>query len=401
MAPHPRLPLVAGLDSTRPAVHIWDYSEGELREAGTIDGDSAVYGEAIGWERRKRTPSVAWHPGEPLLLVASEGTAMQWTTAGASRLEGLPSAAAYRRLAFSPDGQALWASPSAAPRDNPWQYYSDAIDPSSGATATGPGWDTGIATHPGGGLVTTLQSDQGATLVLFARVDQESTPTQMRMLRKSLILDVDGYQTPVFSADGCHFAIRGNAYENTLSVYEFPSLNCVLATTLGEPSPGYPYPQEWLDQMRAWSRHNIAFGGQPGVLWVGTPSGSLIELDVPAERAVAHDLLAGARVTALCATAAGDLLAATAEGDLVLITVTADSARTHVANPLASQALVAAFLEGTSDVPLDGNLEAHLVLTDGQRTWPQDDLEMVKTATPADPTWLQIQAAMNAYKKDN
>jgi hypothetical protein len=155
MAPHPRLPLVAGLDSTRPAVHIWDYSEGELREAGTIDGDSAVYGEAIGWERRKRTPSVAWHPGEPLLLVASEGTAMQWTTAGASRLEGLPSAAAYRRLAFSPDGQALWASPSAAPRDNPWQYYSDAIDPSSGATATGPGWDTGIATHPGGGLVTT------------------------------------------------------------------------------------------------------------------------------------------------------------------------------------------------------------------------------------------------------
>jgi hypothetical protein len=401
LAPHPRFPLVAGLDSDRPAVHIWDYSEGELREAGTIGGGSAVYGEAIGWDRMKRTPAVAWHPDEPLLLVASEGAAMQWTTAGASRLDGLPPAAAYRRLAFSPDGQALWASPSALPREDPWQYRSDAIDPASGTARTCPGWDTGIATHPGGGLVATLQSDQGATLVLFARVDQQSTPTQMRVLRNALILDVDGYGTPVFSADGRHFAIRGNAYGNTLAVYEFPSLNRVLATTLGEPSPGYPYPQEWLDQMRAWSRHNIAFGTQPGVLWVGTPSGSLIELDVPAEHAAAHDVLADARVTALCATAAGDLLAATAEGDLALIAVTADSATAHAANAPAPQALAAAFLEGTSDVPPDGNLEAHLVLTDGQRTWGQEDLETVTTATSADPTWLQLQAAMNAYKQES
>ena len=401
LAAHPRLPLVAGLDSARPAVHIWDYGEGSLREAGTIGGDSAAHGAAIGWERRKRTPNVAWHPSEPVLLVASEGMATQWTLAGATRLDGLPSAAAYRHLAFSPDGQALWASPSAAPKVRPWQYYSDAIDPVSGATTTSRGWDTGIATHPGGGLVTTLQSNQGATLVLFARVDQESTPTQMRTLRQALILDVDGYQAPVFSADGRHFAIRGNAYENTLSVFEFPSLNLVLATTLGEPSPGYPYPQEWLDQMRAWSRHNIAFGAQPGVLWAATPTGSLIEIDVSAERATGHDALASARVTALSATTSGDLLTATADGDLILITVTADSARDRAPSPLAPEALVAAFLGGTSDVPLDGNLEEHLVLTDGQRTWLHDDLETVETATPADPTWLQIQAAVNAHKQGN
>ena len=91
----------------------------------------------------------------------------------------------------------------------------------------------------------TFQSDQGATLGLFARVDQGSTPAAMRVLRRALILDCDGYQTPVFSADGRHLAIRGNAYDNSVEVFEFPSLTRVLATTLGDPSPGYPYPAEW------------------------------------------------------------------------------------------------------------------------------------------------------------
>ena len=86
----------------------------------------------------------------------------------------------------------------------------------------------------------------------------------MRVLSRALILDCDGYETPVFSADGRHFAIRGNAYDDSVEVFEFPSLTRVLATTLGEPSPGYPYPAEWLAQMRAWSRHNLAFGAAPG-----------------------------------------------------------------------------------------------------------------------------------------
>jgi hypothetical protein len=64
----------------------------------------------------------------------------------------------------------------------------------------------------------------------------------------------------------------------------------VLATTLGEPSPGYPYPAEWLAQMRAWSRHNLAFGAAPGVLWVGTPTGTLVEIDLDGQRAAELDV---------------------------------------------------------------------------------------------------------------
>jgi hypothetical protein len=82
---HPRLPLVAGLDSERPAVHVWDCGAGELHELGTAGTDSAVYGDADGWERMKRTPTAAWHPDQPLLLVASEGAVVRWTPAGVWR----------------------------------------------------------------------------------------------------------------------------------------------------------------------------------------------------------------------------------------------------------------------------------------------------------------------------
>ena len=314
-------------------------------------------------------------------------------------MSGLPSGAAYRHLAFSPDGLSLWAAPSAVPKEDRWQYYSDAIDPSSGAIRTGRGWDTGIVAHPGGGLVATLQSDQGATHVLFARLDSGSAPSQMRVQRKALILDVDGYETPVFSADGRHFAIRGNAYGQTLAVFEFPSLNRVLATLLCDPSPGFPYSQEWLDQLNAWSRHNIAFGTRPGVLWIGTPEGEFIELDFLTEHVTVHPALSGSRVTALCTTPSGALLAATDDGQLTLISVAADSAAGQAPEDGTSRDLVTTFLEGTSDVPPDGRLEDLLTLTDGERAWDQQDLETVTDATPSDPSWLQIQAAMNTYKQ--
>jgi hypothetical protein len=38
-----------------------------------------------------------------------------------------------------------------------------ALELASGTVAAGPRWDTGVAAHPGGGLVATLCSDQGAT----------------------------------------------------------------------------------------------------------------------------------------------------------------------------------------------------------------------------------------------
>ena len=241
----------------------------------------------------------------------------------------------------------------------------------------------------------TLCSDQGATLVVFARIDQQCTPATMRVLRRALILDADGYQTPVFSADGCRFAIRGNAYENSLEVFEFPSLNRVLAVTLGEPNPGYPYPQQWLEQMRAWSRHNIAFGAEPGVLWAGTPTGTLVEADLDDQHVVRHDVLAGSPVTALGATAGGELVAASGGSDLALLSVIADSAKSHAMDGGTLRTVVATFMDTTSDVPRDGGLETHLVISDGVRTWEPDDLAAVITATAADPAWLQIQAAIN------
>ncbi|MDX3798556.1 hypothetical protein [Streptomyces sp. AK04-3B] len=395
LACHPRLPLVAGWDSERPAVHVWACEAGRLRELASIGAESSAYGDSIGWDRARRTPAAAWHPDLPLLVVAGEDHVLQWTPAGLSAPDGIPAAARYRSLAFSPDGRTLWASPSSnSDADSAWES-SDVIDLVSGTVSTGPRWDTGVAEHPAGGLLATLASDQGATFGLFARVDQENPAAVMRVLRRALILDADGYETPVFSTDGRHLAIRGDAYGNSLQVFEFPSLHRVLATALGDPSPGYPYPQEWLDQMRAWSRHNIAFAPHAAVLWVGTPTGSLIEVDLETRQAVEHDVLAGLPVTALGTTATGGLVIAGGAGDLALVSVPVACAEPLDTGADTSTAAVAAFLEATSVIPDDGDLESHLVVTDGARTWGPDDLEAVTTATSTDPSWLQLKAAIN------
>ena len=234
-----------------------------------------------------------------------------------------------------------------------------------------------------------------ATLVIFAGAGQAGTPATMRVLRRAVILDADGYKTPVFNADGSRFAIRGNAYENSLEVFEFPSLDRAFAVTLGEPYPGHPAPPEWREHYRAWSRQNIAFGAQPGDLWVGTPTGSLVELDLDNEHAVAHNVLAGSTVTALCATAAGGLLAATGAGDLALISVVAESAPARPADARLAQDLVTASLDTSPEVPADGDLENLLVLTNGTRTWEPGALETETAATSTDPPWLQLRAAVN------
>ena len=72
-----------------------------------------------------------------------------------------------------------------------------------------------------------MSSDQGATFALFARTGGDA-PAPMRVQRHAIILDADGYRAPIFSADGRYLALRGNAYVQSLDVFEFPSLRKVL-----------------------------------------------------------------------------------------------------------------------------------------------------------------------------
>jgi hypothetical protein len=58
---------------------------------------------------------------------------------------------------------------------------------------------------------------------------------------------------------------------------------------------------------------------------------------------------------------------------------------------------VAAFLDSTTELEADADLDADLVRTDGIRTWNSDDLDEISTADDADPMWLRLRAAINTY----
>jgi hypothetical protein len=133
-------------------------------------------------------------------------------------VDGTPPRAEYRDVAFSPDGTTIWTSPSSSGDEDDWEQ-SDAFDPRTGALSTNGRWDTGIVERHAAGLVVTLASDQGASLVVFARPDGD-LPARMRVLRHAIILDVDGYEEPMSSADGRFLAFRGNAYVQSLDVFE-------------------------------------------------------------------------------------------------------------------------------------------------------------------------------------
>ncbi|WP_412542988.1 hypothetical protein R8Z50_11040 [Longispora sp. K20-0274] len=364
---HPTLGLFANLDANRPVVRVWEVGPGLLRELDVVGGDASDYPED-GWERFAMTPSVAWHPSLPLLLVVASGRVSRWTPEGVSELAGLPAGAAYRTVAFSPDGHTLWATPAADGRE-----ASDAVDLETGEARAGRWWDTGVTIHPAGGLVATLCSNQGMTLGMFARVEA-GRPASMRMLRQALVLDADAYAAPVFSPDGRFVAVRGNAYVQSLDVFTFPELETVLKAELDDPDP-------------AWSRHDIAFDAR-GVLWIGTPDGTLLEVDLDVRETTAHPG-PGSPVTSLAATATGDLLVATAEPGLVLVAAPGGPP------PRASGEAVVVFLADTTEVPDDGDLEQHVVFTDGSRSWGPSELEELTAAEGNDPMWLRHRAAVN------
>lgn len=104
---HPRLPLIAGWDADRPAIRIWEYAVGQLREIGCVGADSVVYNPS-GDDRWQRTPSAAWHPVEPQLVVADGNTTVGWTPSGITTIDRVPPTEYSREVAFSPDGRRLW-----------------------------------------------------------------------------------------------------------------------------------------------------------------------------------------------------------------------------------------------------------------------------------------------------
>jgi WD40 repeat protein len=381
-------------------VHIWSLPPGEPRQVATLGAESDPYDPDRPWDDRLRIPSATWHPQQPILAALAGGALRTWSPSGPADLPSWTADAEYRWLAFSPDGRTLWASPSAqAGGDDPWGS-ADALAFSSGARRTGlPAWDTGVATHPGGDLVLTLLSDQGATLGLFARIEQAGDHATMRLLTRALILDADGYETPVFSPDGRFLAIRGNAYENSLQVFAFPSLREVMATTLGSPYPGYPASDQWLAEYRSWSRHNIAFATRPAArLLFGTPDGRILELDVESGASAEHAVPRGQGVAALTVTAEGDALVATEGGEVHLLR-SIGGGPGEAADRSTATTVAASFLGSATEVPTGVSVEDALETTDGRRTWNPGELDGVTEASEADPTWLRMRAAVNSLMR--
>ncbi|MFE4974385.1 hypothetical protein ACFRAR_20040 [Kitasatospora sp. NPDC056651] len=351
---HPRLPLAAGAAKGGRVVRIWGWDGEGLREVGSVElGPAAEWGAADQW-RAGAVPPMAWHPERAVLVVADAGSLAWWEPDGPPVRERV--AATYHHLAFSPDGHALWAKPAGE--------VSDGRDLGSGAVVRGPYWDTGVGVHPSGDLVATLVSDQSATFCVFARPG-----TVMRQVRHALVLVADGYDTPLFSADGRHLAVRGNAYADSLDVFAFPSLRRVLTRTLAE------------DPSEAWPCDNLAWdAARSGVMWIGTSTGSLLELDVETRETTEHPSPTGAPISLLAAVADGELLVADANGGLALLALT--RAAEVPAGSTGPADDVAEFLAGTEELPSAGELEDLLVFADGNGAWESEERDSGGEAAP-------------------
>ncbi|MGW7660774.1 hypothetical protein [Streptomyces sp. NPDC054756] len=140
--------------------------------------------------------------------------------------------------------------------------------------------------------------------------------------------------------------------------------------------------------------------------------GVLVEVDVETREAVEHAVQTATPSAALAATATGELLVAGDDGELTLMSVldastqtrgtSRDAAADRAACEDAARAAAREFLKTTAEVPADcDDLETHLLLTDGTRTWEADDLETVTTAGATDPTWLRLQAEINKARLQN
>ncbi|GAB3250674.1 WD40 repeat domain-containing protein [Kineosporia babensis] len=368
---HPGRPWVATLDADRPVIRVWDCSSDQIRLVAVIDEQAAPY-PSERWLLYGLTPELAWHPDAVQLLICTPGRLRLWSPQGLQDVANLPATIGYRDVAFSPDGSTVWACPAA---DDDQYERCDVIALDQGIVGSAPYWDTGIVEHPAGGLLLTLVSDQGESYGIFAE-------TGGQRLRAALILDADGYRKPVFSPDGRFLAIRGNAYQDLLSLYAFPTLEEIVRLPLDALLPeGHPEGN--------WSGNEIAFD-RYGTLWIGTPVGEIVLLDLEHDNAEKFPVPGGFPVLGVALLATGQLLV-TGERDLVLVEPTEPTAEAAEADP----ALVQAFIAGTEALPEGSALPDSLTLHDGRRSWDGSELAVVTSAEDTDPMWLRARAGIN------
>ncbi|MDP9829867.1 SMP-30/gluconolactonase/LRE family protein [Kineosporia succinea] len=323
-------------------VRIWDCGGEQPELRATVQDDG-------GWD----ISVLVWHPDEPLLLISNLGTLTTWTPGRATVSERLPSQIYYQALGFSADRRRVWASPPA-----PGRQGSDVIDLSRGIVGTGPDFDTGITEHPAGGLVAMLASDQGGTDVLFARTAGDAP----EITGRTLTLDADGYEPVLFSPDGRLLVVKGDSYANELNVFEFPSLRRIHHLGLEDRPPEEWDPEDGED-IFGHSLGNIAFDRRSGLLWLVSPAGRLLSLDLDRRAAREHELPGLFPVTALAALADGRLVVAGA-GELRILLPPGDPA-----DLTPSPERVEAFLRDEPGEPCDGGEDA-----------------------PADPLWARLAA---------
>ena len=205
---HPRLPLLSALDPTRDQGWVW-----------TWDGDGALHSVArVGSGRRDRGRwddlkthlpywiNSAWHPTLPLLALSGlDGSVDLWAVEetggepGSRRL--CDGALGARCLSFTHSGDALWVGGHIR-HPTSGDYFSHLVDLQGKVLSRMLGCDTDIALHPEGELLASFVSDQGATLLRFARAPDGRGHDGLEMFDRALIIDVDGYEGLVFSPSG-------------------------------------------------------------------------------------------------------------------------------------------------------------------------------------------------------
>ena len=102
-------------------------------------------------------------------------------------------------------------------------------------------------------------------------------------------------------------------------------------------------------------------------------------------------------MSALAVVTTGDLVIATRTGELRVLPESGDRTSDATTSDRARD-LAATFIAETSEIPDDADLETELVLTNGKTTWQPQDLATVTMAAETDPSWLQLQAFMNAAR---